>query len=451
MSGLPDGRLLAWYGDDFTGSASVMEEVATAGLETVLFLRIPTSDELLPFAGARVIGLAGTARAHSPAWMKANLPPAFAFLKELGAALNLYKICSTLDSSPQIGSIGTAITTARATFGDGPVPVFPASPKHCRFQCFGDLYASAGEAIYRLDRHPVVSKHPVTPMHEANVARHLARQTDEAIGELILSDLPTVHEAWRTLADASNTLITVDAGRDDDLLACGHLFLGLPKGSLVVGSQGVAEALVAVGSAAGELSSATVETPVGPSARMVALSGSLSPTTSKQIERALAEGFTYVPLDMTALLGPDRHAMVAGVARSALDILSAGGAPLIASARGPDDPAVAAIKEAARQAGVPSEDANIVVGTTLGAVLDQLVRAQAIDRVAIAGGDTSGYVLKQLDGLALTFLASFGQGTSLYRLHPGKQSRVPLEISLKGGQMGAPDYFQRVRLGKVAG
>ncbi len=39
---LPDGPLIAFYGDDFTGSSAVMEITAFAGLPTVLFLNPPT-------------------------------------------------------------------------------------------------------------------------------------------------------------------------------------------------------------------------------------------------------------------------------------------------------------------------------------------------------------------------------------------------------------------------
>ncbi len=449
MTSLPEGTLLAWYGDDFTGSAAVMEELAFAGLETVLFLRLPTADERQRFAGAKAIGLAGTARAHGPAWMADHLPPAFAFLKSLDAALNLYKICSTLDSSPDIGSIGAAIGLARATFGEGPVPVFPASPKMDRFQCFGTLFARAGDGIYRLDRHPVVSRHPVTPMDEADVARHLSRQTDEAIGTLMLPDLHRIEEAWSDLVRQGNRLITIDTAREGDLLPCGRLFTSLPHGSLIAGSQGVAEALVAVWRADGSLPTAGPHTPVGQSRAMVALSGSLSPTTSQQIAEALNDGFAFVPLDAAACLGTDRQGAVDATTQAALTALSDGRAPLIASATGPDDPAVAIFKATAQAAGLDAEEANMKVGQALGAVLGQLVAFNAIDRVAVAGGDTSGYVLKQLDALALTGLVPLTPGAGLYRLHSTNADERPLEVSLKGGQMGSPRYFSEVRAGKI--
>lgn len=449
MTRLPEGTLLAWYGDDFTGSAAVMEELAFAGVETALFLRVPGADERQRFAGAKAIGLAGTARAHGPAWMADHLPPAFAFLKSLDAALNLYKICSTLDSSADIGSIGAAIGLARATFGEGPVPIFPASPKMDRFQCFGTLFARAGDGIHRLDRHPVVARHPVTPMDEADVARHLARQTDEAIGTLMLPDLHRINEAWGDLVRLGNRLITIDTARDGDLLPCGRLFTSLPHGSLIAGSQGVAEALVAVWRADSALPPARPHAPVGPSHAMVALSGSLSPTTSQQIAEALNDGFAFVPLDAAACLGADRQGAIESAIQAALAALSAGRAPLIASATGPDDPAVATFKTTAQAAGLGTEAANMKVGQALGAVLGPLAARKAIDRVAVAGGDTSGYVLKQLDALALTGLAPLTPGAGLYRLHPANADEAPLEISLKGGQMGSPRYFSEVRAGKI--
>ena len=48
-----------------------------AGLPTVLFLEVPTTERLARFAGHRGIGIAGVARSQSPAWMEENLPPVF--------------------------------------------------------------------------------------------------------------------------------------------------------------------------------------------------------------------------------------------------------------------------------------------------------------------------------------------------------------------------------------
>src|SRR3954447_14972905 len=97
IQALPDGPLLTFYGDDFTGSSAVMEVTAFAGLPTVLFLNLPTPEQLAQFADHRVIGIAGIARSQSPAWMDRNLPPVFELLRSLGAPIVHYKVCSTFD------------------------------------------------------------------------------------------------------------------------------------------------------------------------------------------------------------------------------------------------------------------------------------------------------------------------------------------------------------------
>ena len=52
-----------------------------------------------------------------------------------------------------------------------------------RFQCFGHLFAATPDGTgHRLDRHPVMARHPVTPMAESDLARHLAKQTVLRLG-----------------------------------------------------------------------------------------------------------------------------------------------------------------------------------------------------------------------------------------------------------------------------
>ena len=59
--------LLAYYGDDFTGSADVMEALARSGYRTVLFLKPPTTEQLAKYPDLRAFGIAGGSRTMSPA------------------------------------------------------------------------------------------------------------------------------------------------------------------------------------------------------------------------------------------------------------------------------------------------------------------------------------------------------------------------------------------------
>jgi uncharacterized protein YgbK (DUF1537 family) len=173
---------LAYYGDDFTGSTDVLDVLVRAGIPTVLLLTEPTPELLARFPEARAVGVAGMSRAKSPDWMDAALPPLFARLRDLGAPFVHYKVCSTFDSAPHVGSIGRAIDCAAAVFRNRCVPLVVGAPALRRYTSFGNLFATAGEATYRIDRHPTMARHPVTPMDEADLRLHLAKQTRRKIG-----------------------------------------------------------------------------------------------------------------------------------------------------------------------------------------------------------------------------------------------------------------------------
>src|SRR5206468_649296 len=111
-------------------------------------------------AAYRAVGIAGVARSQSPAWMDAHLPPIFRALAALSAPIAHYKVCSTFDSAPHVGSIGHAIDLAAPLLGGDWHPLFVAAPSIERYQAFGNLFAMVGGVGYRLDRHPTMSRHP---------------------------------------------------------------------------------------------------------------------------------------------------------------------------------------------------------------------------------------------------------------------------------------------------
>ncbi|WP_288585744.1 four-carbon acid sugar kinase family protein, partial [uncultured Methylobacterium sp.] len=245
---LPDGPLVAFYGDDFTGSSAAMEVLAFAGLETVLFLAQPGPERLAAFPGARAVGIAGVARSQPPAWMDRELPPAFRLLASLGAPVVHYKVCSTFDSAPHLGSIGRAAEIGRTVIPGGWTPMVVADPGMGRYQSFGHLFAMADGRGHRLDRHPTMARHPATPMDEADLALHLARQTALPTG---LVDFVAMKrgEGDAALARAragGAVIVSLDVLDPETLAEAGRLMWergGEPVFAL--GSQGVEAALVA--------------------------------------------------------------------------------------------------------------------------------------------------------------------------------------------------------------
>lgn len=435
--------LLSYYGDDLTGSTDVMEALELGGVPTVLFMRQPDQQLLARFSQCRAVGLAGTSRSETPQWMDDNLAPAFEWLRSLEAAVCHYKICSTFDSSPTIGSIGRAIEIGRAVFDQKSVPVVVGAPQLKRYTAFGNLFAAFRGTYFRIDRHPVMSRHPVTPMNEADLLVHLSRQTDLGSGLVDLAALQaddrsqTVDQA---LQDKAIVLFDVES-RQTQARVGEQLWRVCDQGhGFVVGSSGVEYALLAewagTGIAAGHASFA----PPGPVDRLAVVSGSVSPTTEKQIRFALAHGFDGIQMDAMRLVSDGAGEAIERAVASGLASLAAGRSVILYTALGP---------QADRSAEIDHiEGARNRLGRALGDILRRLVVDQKLKRAVIAGGDTSSHALGQLSIDALTVRMPLPQspGSPLCLAHGGGEIDG-LEIALKGGQVGTDAYFETIRIG----
>ena len=450
---LPSGPLVAWYGDDFTGAAAVMEVLSFAGLPSMLFLQPPTDAQLAQFPDLRGIGIASTARAQSPAWMSSELPSVFSQLKDLNPAVMHYKICSTLDSSPEIGSIGRAIEIGADLFRSVVVPILVAAPQMRRYHSFGHLFAGMGESVYRLDRHPVMARHPVTPMNESDVAKHISRQSDRLdIGCLSLEALTSTDSDLapaKTSADNRISAVTLDSVDSASESAAGRLIWnGRHRNPFVVGSQGAEYALVRYWQDSGLLAPADAPKSIGRAERMVVVSGSVSPTTAEQIAWSRDNGFACIAFDAaTACDGPTAAAReIDRAVDAALRAIASNNDPLIHTAEGPDDPAVERFGKAVAASEHDMSSANLMVGEALGQVLQRVLERTGARRAVVSGGDTSGHATRQLGIFGLTALAPTIPGAAIFRAH-ADGPMDGLELALKGGQMGSHDYFGWVRNG----
>ena len=449
---LPPGLLVSWYGDDFTGAAAVMEVLTFSGLPSVLFLDIPTPQLLADFSGYRGVGIAGVARAKSPDWMDKELPPIFDALAVMGAPIAHYKICSTLNSSPDIGSIGRAIELAIQPLGGAWHPLVVAVPAIGRFQAFGNLFAAFSGVNHRLDRHPTMSRHPVTPMGEADVRRHLAQQSKRPIGLIDLVALRSMQPdtALSAARATGEDIIAFDLIDENDLAQVGRIIWNnRGRRILAIGSQGLEYALVAYWRSAGLLDIQPDSPPIDPVARVVVVSGSCAPQTAVQIAFAVERGFEPIRIDVAKAV--DHNAWVAEIERGvglALAALSEGRDPIVFTAMGPEDPAVSAYRGALAVAGAEPMKVSERISAGLGKLLDRLVNTAQVRRGIIAGGDTSSGAAKALGISALTALAPTIPGAALFRAHSNDPGKDGLEIALKGGQMGAPNYFLQIKDGQ---
>ncbi len=428
--------LYVYYGDDFTGSTDVLESLALAGIESVLFLGAPSQKHLEAFPNCQAIGIAGDSRSQTPEWMSANLPTIFARLKAFEAPVSHYKTCSTFDSSPTHGSIGRAMEVGHEIFASAFIPIVIGAPHLGRYVVFGNLFATADGKVYRIDEHPTMRCHPVTPMTEANLREHLAKQTVMPIGQVDIRSLNSNAAAALAIERSHGTQAVLFDGIDDtSLTTTGKLLWqeATQRPIFAVGSSGLTEALITQWRSAG-IATHSPKHQVKSVDQILVLSGSCSPVTESQIRWALANNFSGISIDPAKLTDPATDTATAETAtQKYLYEVNKGRSVILYTALGPVT------------AGATPHGEQL--GSQLGKLLKSLLNSSPIRRVIICGGDTASHALQQLGLYALTWSASVEPGAPLCHAHSDDQIFRNLELALKGGQIGGQDFFELVRNG----
>ncbi|MBK8027212.1 MAG: four-carbon acid sugar kinase family protein [Chloroflexi bacterium] len=455
----PSRLLLTFYGDDFTGSTDSTEVLEWAGIPSVLFLEPPTLDLLeRRFPEIRAVGLAGIARSMSPAQMDEALPPLFSALKDLGAPAFHYKVCSTFDSSPTLGSIGRATEIGLSVFGEQTVPLVVGAPFLKRYVAFSNLFARVDDITYRLDRHPTMSRHPATPMNESDLRLHLGKQTTRRMGAINVLHLALPpDELWRyfqCLQEGGAEIAVFDTIDDAHLMTVGGLLSQVIEArqgagpALIVGSSGVEKALALHWQACGHVTQPPPPPPLGPVKQLLVVSGSAAPGTAAQLDWAEANGFVMRRLDSVRLVDPaTADEERAAVVQSALESLGAGHNLVLYSARGPDDPHILGTKEHLERLALDPQSVGSLLGTQQGLILKELLERTGLRRAIVTGGDTCGYASRQLGIYALRTILPVAPGAPLCRAYAENAAFDGLEISLKAGQVGKVDYFGSILKG----
>jgi uncharacterized protein YgbK (DUF1537 family) len=434
----PEARAkVLFYGDDATGASDAMAQYQMAGLKSVLLFRMPARSVLARLAREYdVIGVSGVARALPTGDMESEIRPILEAFRELRPSVVQYKVCSTFDSSPERGSIGRAIEILRDVFGPAPVFVAPAQPRFGRYTVFGTHFARFGEDVYRLDRHPTMSVHPSTPMHEADLTQELARQTPGGIGLLELPRLSAPAGAARSALDqllrAAPTAVVLDALTDEHLDRVAELVVGdgAPAPALVVGSGGVSGG---VGRHLAARRAEPAPAPVQAVDRVLVVAGSASQHTAEQVADAASRGWLVLPVELADVASAPGD-VLARVQRAVSEGLATGSVVVHTVMTTP-------VAESHRLA------------PALGHLFAEVLNAALLQtpglRVVVAGGDTSSYTVRELQADGMELLSTqLAVGGALCRLNAPGTALDGAELLLKGGQVGTPDLFERVRGGR---
>ncbi len=414
--------LLGCIADDFTGATDLAAMLVKAGMRSVQLIGVPAPNAAPPEADAIIVAL--KSRTAPVGEAVADSLAALRWLQGAGCRQFFFKYCSTFDST-DAGNIGPVADALVGALGCGFALACPAFPANGRAVFQGHLFV--GSALLNESG---MEHHPLTPMTDANLVRVLSRQTEATVGLVPFATVAqgpeAIRDAMTRLKEQGRRYAIVDAVRNDDLFAIGE---AAAQHALITGGSGVALGLPANFRAAGLLPEGAAAGALPSVAGHAAvLAGSCSRATLFQI----ASARDHVPtLELDALATPDAAALAAQALAWAQGRL--GATPVVIAASAPAD------KVAALQAKLGREAAGALVEDALARIAEGLVAA-GVRRLVVAGGETSGAVVRQLGITRLRIGAEIDPGVP-WTLAEG--SGPTLRLALKSGNFGGRDFFTR--------
>jgi uncharacterized protein YgbK (DUF1537 family) len=412
--------LLGCIADDFTGATDLASFLVKSGMRTVQLIGIPSEPVDLSQADAVVIALKSRTLPANVAVEQSIA--ALEWLKQFHCEQYYFKYCSTFDSTKK-GNIGPVTDALLNNLEENFTIICPSLPVNGRTVYKGHLFVNDD-----LLNESGMQNHPLTPMTDANLLRVMASQASGKVGlvpfEIISKGAENIQQAFQKFSKEYRYVV-VDTVSSDDLYAIGkasaHLKLLTGGSGLSVGLAKNFEdkGLFKIRSNSAELSKVKGEA--------IVLSGSCSAMTQKQVVR-FQENFQskkISPLDIAS-------------GRTTLDDFLAwfennrnAGTLMFYATDTPEN-----IRLVQAELGI--EHASEIVENFMADLVTALEK-RGITKFIVAGGETSGAVVKALKPSMLKIGESIAPGVPLTEI----AGDSPKLVALKSGNFGDEYFFEK--------
>ena len=409
--------LIGCIADDFTGATDLAGMLVKAGFRTVQMIGLP--DGPLP-ADADAVVIALKSRTAPVGEAISESLAALSYLQGAGARQIYFKYCSTFDSTPD-GNIGPVADALLDALGADFTVVCPAFPANGRTIYKGYLFV--GDVLLNESG---MRDHPLTPMRDASLVRVMRAQTRRKVGlvphEVVRQGADAIRSRFEALRGEGVTYAVTDALANGDLLALGEACAGL---ALVTAGSGLALGLAGNFGDALPRDGAADRLPATGGRRAV-ISGSCSVATRRQVAvmQKTHPAFRVLASDLA------RGGEVVG---RALDWADGQDGPVLVYATAEPEEVRAA------QAAFGVAQAGEMVETALAQIATGLVE-RGVGQLIVAGGETSGAVVKALGVTGLTIGPEIDPGVP-WTATLERGARRPLALALKSGNFGTDDFF----------
>lgn len=411
--------LLGCVADDITGATDLASMLVRNGMSTIQLFGVPDADDVVPDVNAIVIALK-TRTAPVDEAVGESIR-ATRWLRSAGARQLFFKYCSTFDSTPE-GNIGPISEAMRAELGANFTIACPSFPENARTVCHGHLFV--GDELLAESG---MRNHPLTPMTDSNLVRVLGAQSTSPVGLVRFDEVDrgaeAVAESFDKLASGGVRQAIVDAMTDEHLLTIGKACAGL---ELVTGGSGVAMGLPENFRQAGLLENDVIADQLpAVNGKEAVIAGSCSEMTLAQIEYMSARCASFYMDPQRLGAGDDIVSEAANwVASHTND-----GPILIYSSSQPGE--VVAAQEKYGTAIIAALIENALAGVA------RVLVEKGVTRMIIAGGETSGAVIRELDVRGIRIGPQIDPGIP-WTVTMGEPQ---LALALKSGNFGTTDFF----------
>ncbi|HCM7828692.1 TPA: four-carbon acid sugar kinase family protein [Klebsiella quasipneumoniae subsp. quasipneumoniae] len=406
--------------DDFTGATDIASFMVNAGWKVVLFNGVPTSAFDAQDTDAIVIALKSRSIPVNEA-VEQSLS-ASAWLKAQGCQRQLFKYCSTFDSTAQ-GNIGP-VTDALMKFLNTPATLLcPAVPDNGRTIVHGHLFVK-GELLNESG----MEHHPVTPMKHSSLKKLMEAQSMGLCGMINLDKVKNhphdiASEMEKQLANKARYFI-FDVLDNQDLLTVARATANFP---LVTGAAGLGYAIATLDEQ--NTLSGKQAMHIDASGSSVVLSGSCSAMTNQQVD-FYQQRASSLALDVEKIIHDPTY--LEFVAQWAIAHASEPMAPMVYATQPPQ------IIELI-QKNYGAEYVSDRIETFFSSLAQALTRV-GFNKFIVAGGETSGAVTQGLNIEGMIIGESVAPGVPWTQVLNKQQW-----VILKSGNFGSQDFFQKAQ------
>lgn len=387
-------------------------------------------------------------RSVSPDEARRKTAETTALLKRRGYEMIQLKYCSTFDSTRE-GNIGPSLDAAGEVLGFSSAPVCPALPVNGRTTYMGYHFVW-GELLSE----SALSRHPLNPMTDAHLPRWLGYQTGAGVGLVdhgtVRLGAEEIRRRRRELEAAGVIYHVTDAIVQEDIDA---VLTAYEDTGFLSGGSGISEAMgrkYFAGRDRPDFSDRLKKL----EKKIVVICGSQSPATARQKKTAVAAGFKEVLVHPREILkGRINLTEVAEEIRRSLADPEVPGT--IISTDEKDGGDVESVHAEAAKLGLSPIEAGEKISDCLGRIAAELISggehedtparvsargsAGGVDRILVAGGETSGAVCFEAGIEALEVGLQMDPGVP-YCFPVGRDGPM---VVLKSGNFGGDDLFVR--------